>query len=381
MAEFYVYQPFKLRHDRGAIAVTDDADRHLRDKILAVLFTAPGERVNAPSFGVGLDRTVFEGLDELTVAAVEFRIAEGVRRELGDEALIDARRRRDRSRQRTAADLDRLPPPLGPQPAQPGDRPVSDAPLSWNEAQLLDGTPWQGIRYLSIEFRRGRGAPGDRHRAPQPARGLPDGRPRRRQRRAPAAPCRATRSSSAGSTVVLSFRGFGDHSPYTVELTDGGGAPLHPFFASAEFRFTIDCDVGRLPRVADGGSTPARPAAGRRPADEGLQRLRHPARRLGQGPQPARRRPLGRELRARGARPARLGRRHAQLLPGPRRQRGLRRDRRPALLAAPARRPAGLQARRRARADDACSPSTSPPRPSCPRACRSGCGPRRTRCR
>jgi hypothetical protein len=90
MADVFVYQPFKLRDERGAIAVTDDADRHLRDKILAVLFTAPGERVNAPRFGVGLDRTVFEGLDELTIAAVEFRIAEGMRRELGEEAAIDA---------------------------------------------------------------------------------------------------------------------------------------------------------------------------------------------------------------------------------------------------------------------------------------------------
>lgn len=90
MAALFAYQPFKLRADRGAIAVTDDADRHLRDKILAVLFTAPGERVNNPGFGVGLDRTVFEALDELTIAAVEFRIAEGMRRELGDEALIDA---------------------------------------------------------------------------------------------------------------------------------------------------------------------------------------------------------------------------------------------------------------------------------------------------
>jgi phage baseplate assembly protein W len=89
MAGLFVYQPFKLRADRGAIAVTGDADRHLRDKILAVLFTAPGERVNNPRFGVGLDRTVFEGLDELTIAAVEFRIAEGARRELGDEAQID----------------------------------------------------------------------------------------------------------------------------------------------------------------------------------------------------------------------------------------------------------------------------------------------------
>jgi uncharacterized protein len=90
MAGLFAYQPFKLRDDRGAIAVTDDLDRHLRDKILAVLFTAPGERVNAPRFGAGLDRTVFEPLDELTVAAVEFRLAEGLRRSLGDEALIDA---------------------------------------------------------------------------------------------------------------------------------------------------------------------------------------------------------------------------------------------------------------------------------------------------
>ena len=90
MAGLFVYQPFKLRADRGAIAVTGDADRHLRDKILAVLFTAPGERVNNPRFGVGLDRTVFETLDELTIAAVEFRIGEGLRRDVGDEVQIDA---------------------------------------------------------------------------------------------------------------------------------------------------------------------------------------------------------------------------------------------------------------------------------------------------
>lgn len=89
MAESYIIQPFKLRDDRGAIAVTSDADRHLRDKILAVLFTAPGERVNEPRFGVGLDRTVFETLDPLTVSAVQFRIADGLRRDIGDEALID----------------------------------------------------------------------------------------------------------------------------------------------------------------------------------------------------------------------------------------------------------------------------------------------------
>jgi phage baseplate assembly protein W len=86
----YLRQPFKLRDERGAIAVIDDADLHLRDKVLAVLFTAPGERVNNPRFGVGLNRTVFDPLDELTAAAAEFRIGEGLRRELGAEADVSA---------------------------------------------------------------------------------------------------------------------------------------------------------------------------------------------------------------------------------------------------------------------------------------------------
>jgi hypothetical protein len=88
MPSRYLVQPFK-RGAHGGAAMTDDADRHLRDKVLAILFTAPGERINQPRFGVGLNRAVFEPLDDLTVGAVEFRITEGLRRDLGDEAIID----------------------------------------------------------------------------------------------------------------------------------------------------------------------------------------------------------------------------------------------------------------------------------------------------
>jgi phage baseplate assembly protein W len=84
----FLYQPLQLRAE-GRLAVTDDADRHLRDKVMAILFTAPGERVNNPRFGVGLNRMVFEPLDELVLAAAEFRVSEGLRRDLGDEALIE----------------------------------------------------------------------------------------------------------------------------------------------------------------------------------------------------------------------------------------------------------------------------------------------------
>lgn len=88
MASRYLYQPFKLGA-QGGVAVTSDVDRHLRDKIMAILFTAPGERINRPRFGVGLNRVVFEGLNDLTIAALEFRVTEGLRRDVGDEIIID----------------------------------------------------------------------------------------------------------------------------------------------------------------------------------------------------------------------------------------------------------------------------------------------------
>ena len=74
---------------RNGIALTDDRDHHLRDKIIAVLFTSPGERVNNPRFGAGLNRAVFEGLNELTITAIEYRVSEALRRDVGDEILVD----------------------------------------------------------------------------------------------------------------------------------------------------------------------------------------------------------------------------------------------------------------------------------------------------
>jgi phage baseplate assembly protein W len=131
MPDRFILQPFRFgAQEQGTagkvyngVAVTGDADRHLRDKILAVLFTAPGERVNNPRFGVGLNRAVFDKLNELTAAALEFRISQGLRRDLGDEVVVEAvdldmdpphgellltvayRRRSDRGRRRLEIEL------------------------------------------------------------------------------------------------------------------------------------------------------------------------------------------------------------------------------------------------------------------------------------
>lgn len=119
---------------------------------------------------------------------------------------------------------------------------MSGAPLSWNGGRL-DGTDWQGIRYLSIEFHEGAEFPAivTAH-LNRPAGALsPDDVVVSGGRRLPPPPHQV---EIGGAEAVVRFRGLGDHSPYAITLVDGGGTPLHPFFATAEFRFTIDCEVG-----------------------------------------------------------------------------------------------------------------------------------------
>lgn len=55
---------------RGRTAITGDDD-HVRDLILQVLFTNPGERVNRPEFGCGLKQLVFAPASDALAAATE----------------------------------------------------------------------------------------------------------------------------------------------------------------------------------------------------------------------------------------------------------------------------------------------------------------------
>ena len=63
--------PFGVSPD-GAIAPDPDEDVDLRGKIIQVLFTAPGERVNQPEFGCGLFNLVFDPNNTILAAAMEF---------------------------------------------------------------------------------------------------------------------------------------------------------------------------------------------------------------------------------------------------------------------------------------------------------------------
>lgn len=62
----------------------------LRQQLEQLLFTLPGERVNRPDFGCGVQRLVFGGTGPETVAAAEYAIRVAVTRHLGDLLSLDA---------------------------------------------------------------------------------------------------------------------------------------------------------------------------------------------------------------------------------------------------------------------------------------------------
>ena len=72
----------------GRINVTG-GDETIRGKIIQVLFTAPGERVNRPDFGCGLFNLVFEPNNAILAAAMEFTVGQSLTRWVGDDILVD----------------------------------------------------------------------------------------------------------------------------------------------------------------------------------------------------------------------------------------------------------------------------------------------------
>ena len=80
--------PFGVSQD-GAIVPDPSEDVDLRGKIIQVLFTTPGERVNHPEFGCGLFNLVFDPNNIILGAATEFTVGAALTRWLGDLLLVD----------------------------------------------------------------------------------------------------------------------------------------------------------------------------------------------------------------------------------------------------------------------------------------------------
>lgn len=79
--------PFAV-NEAGRISATG-GDEAIRGKIIQVLFTAPGERVNLSEFGCGLFNLVFEPNDDILAAAMEFTVGQALTRWLGADILVE----------------------------------------------------------------------------------------------------------------------------------------------------------------------------------------------------------------------------------------------------------------------------------------------------
>ena len=80
--------PFRI-DGRGRSGLTDQQD-HVRDLVEQVLFTSPGERVNRPTFGCGVQRLVFSGCSPEAAAAAEYIIRINITRFMSDVVRLDA---------------------------------------------------------------------------------------------------------------------------------------------------------------------------------------------------------------------------------------------------------------------------------------------------
>jgi phage baseplate assembly protein W len=72
---------------RGRTASTSE-DEHVRDLIEQVLFTAPGERVNRPTFGSGLLQLVFAPNSDALAAATQLAVQAALQEWLADRIAV-----------------------------------------------------------------------------------------------------------------------------------------------------------------------------------------------------------------------------------------------------------------------------------------------------
>ncbi|MBV8299835.1 MAG: GPW/gp25 family protein [Candidatus Eremiobacteraeota bacterium] len=68
---------------------TTPPDDHLRDLILQVLFTNPGERVFLPDFGAGVSQLVFAPNSDALRVTAQFLISTNLQHWLGDRINVD----------------------------------------------------------------------------------------------------------------------------------------------------------------------------------------------------------------------------------------------------------------------------------------------------
>jgi phage baseplate assembly protein W len=81
---------FPYRFDATGHTAQTDPLTHIRDMIEQILFTAPGERVNRPTFGSGTPQLVFEPNSDVLAATQQQVIQAGLQQWLSDLIRVNS---------------------------------------------------------------------------------------------------------------------------------------------------------------------------------------------------------------------------------------------------------------------------------------------------
>lgn len=72
--------PFAIDAALGTLMDEEDYPRHVKQLMLQVLFTNPGERINRPDFGCGLRKMIFAPNSEATASLLQVLIMQSLER-------------------------------------------------------------------------------------------------------------------------------------------------------------------------------------------------------------------------------------------------------------------------------------------------------------
>jgi uncharacterized protein len=80
--------PFRVGND-GRTAQVTTLEEHVRDELMQLILTSPGERAFLPEFGGGVRRLVFEPAAETTAAMTKAMLTQAVSRWLGQRVTLE----------------------------------------------------------------------------------------------------------------------------------------------------------------------------------------------------------------------------------------------------------------------------------------------------
>ena len=80
--------PFRIGPEGRPVQVTT-LEEHVRDELIQLLLTNPGERAYLPEFGGGVRKLVFEPADQAAQAMTKSMIAEAISTWLGDRIELE----------------------------------------------------------------------------------------------------------------------------------------------------------------------------------------------------------------------------------------------------------------------------------------------------